>query len=101
METSAGLKKRLGLILYVTVFLVLEIVFGYFLLESRGLFVESTIRDGGYLAQTQVEKIESRMNDYAFAVTLAGKYLDEMVDTNTSNPEMSQWMKSYCDKVAD
>ena len=101
METSAGLKKRLGLILYVTVFLVLELVFGYFLLESRSLFVESTIRDGSYLAQTQVEKIESRMNDYAFAVTLAGKYLDEMVDTNTPNTEISQWMKSYCDKVAD
>lgn len=49
METSAGLKKRLGLILYVTVFLVLEIVFGYFLLESRSLFVESTIIDGSYL----------------------------------------------------
>lgn len=101
METSAGLKKRIGLILYITVFLVLEVVFGYFLLESRSLFVESTIRDGSYLAQTQVEKIESRMNDYAFAVTLAGKYLDEMVDTNTPNAEIGQWMKSYCDKVAD
>lgn len=101
METSAGLKKRIGLILYITVFLVLEVVFGYFLLESRSLFMESTIRDGSYLAQTQVEKIESRMNDYAFAVTLAGKYLDEMVDTNTPNAEIGQWMKSYCDKVAD
>lgn len=101
METSAGLKKRLGLISYVTVFWVLEIVFGYFLLEFRSLFIESTIRDGSYLAQTQVEKIETRMNDYAFAVTLAGKYLDEMVDTNTPNTEIEQWMKSYCDKVAD
>ena len=101
METSAGLKKRIGLILYITVFLVLEVVFGYFLLESRSLFMESTIRDGSYLAQTQVEKIETRRNDYAFAVTLAGKYLDEMVDTNTPNAEIGQWMKSYCDKVAD
>lgn len=101
METSAGWKKRLGLILYVTVFLVLEIVFGYFILKSRNLFMESTIRDGSYLAQTQVEKIETRMNDYAFAVTLAGKYLDEMADAKMSNEEISQWMKSYCDKVAD
>lgn len=101
METNAGFRKRLGLILYVTVFLVLEVVFGYFLLESRSLFMESTIRDGSYLAQTQVEKIESRMNDYAFAVTLAGKYLDEMVDANTSDAEIEKWMKSYCDKVAD
>lgn len=68
--------QKLGLILYVTVFLVLEILFGYFILKSRNLFMESAIRDGSYLAQTQVEKIESRMNDYAFAVTLAGKYLD-------------------------
>ena len=101
METNAGFRKRLGLILYVTVFLVLEIVFGYFLLESRSLFVESTIRDGSYLAQTKVEKIESRMNDYAFAVTLAGKYLDEMVDMHTPDAEIEQWMKSYCDKVSD
>lgn len=101
METNAGFRKKLGLILYVTVFLVLEVVFGYFLLESRSLFVESTIRDGSYLAQTQVEKIESRMNDYAFAVTLAGKYLDEMVDAHTPDTEIEKWMKSYCDKVAD
>lgn len=76
MATSLGLKERLGLIIYITAFLVLEIVFGYYLLESHSLFVESTIRDGSYLAQMQVEKIESRMNDYAFAVTLAGKYLN-------------------------
>lgn len=67
---------------------MLEIVFGYYLLESHSLFVESTIRDGSYLAQMQVEKIESRMNDYAFAVTLAGKYLDEMVDANISDAEI-------------
>ena len=101
METNAGFRKKLGLILYITVFLVLEVVFGYFLLESRSLFVESTIRDGSYLAQTQVEKIESRMNDYAFAVTFAGKYLDEMVDAHTPDTEIEKWMKSYCDKVAD
>lgn len=41
------------------------------------------------------------MNDYAFAVTLAGKYLDEMVDKQTSDIEIQKWMKSYCDKVAD
>ena len=101
MATSLGLKERLGLIIYITAFLVLEIVFGYYLLESHSLFVESTIRDGSYLAQTQVEKIESRMNDYAFAVTLAGKYLDEMVDANISDAEIEKWMKSYCDKVSD
>lgn len=101
MATSLGLKERLGLIIYITAFLVLEIVFGYYLLESYSLFVESTIRDGSYLAQMQVEKIESRMNDYAFAVTLAGKYLDEMVDANISDAEIEKWMKSYCDKVSD
>lgn len=75
MATSLGLKEiRINYIYYGL--LVLEIVFGYYLLESHSLFVESTIRDGSYLAQMQVEKIESRMNDYAFAVTLAGKYLD-------------------------
>ena len=51
MATSLGLKERLGLIIYITAFLVLEIVFGYYLLESPSLFVESTIRDGSYLAQ--------------------------------------------------
>lgn len=101
METSAGLKKRFGLILYVAVFLVVESVFGYFILESRNLFVENTIKDGRYLAQAQVEKIETRMNDYAFAVTLAGKYLDEMVDMHTPDTEIEKWMKSYSDKVAD
>ena len=56
MEASAGLKKRLGMILYIAVFLVVEIVFGYFILESRNLFVETSIKDGGYLAQAQTEK---------------------------------------------
>lgn len=101
METSAGLKKRFGLILYVAVFLVVEMVFGYFILKSRNLFVENTIKDGGYLAQAQAEKIQTQMDKYAFSVTLAGRYLDEMVDMRASDAEMRQWMKSYCDKIAD
>lgn len=101
METSAGLKKRLGLILYIVIFLVIELVFGYFILKSRHLFVENTIKDGGYLAQAQAEKIQTRMDEYAFSVTLAGKYLDEMADTHTPATEMRQWMKSYCDKIAE
>lgn len=52
------------------------------------------------MAQAQVEKIETRMSDYAFAVTLSGKYLDEMIDMRTPDAEMQKWMKSYCDKIA-
>lgn len=101
MEASARFKKRLGVILYIAVFLVVEIVFGYFILESRKLFVKNSIKDGGYLAQAQTEKIETRMEGYAFSVELAGKYLDEMVDLHTSEAQIQQWMNSYCTKISD
>ena len=82
-------------------FLVVEIVFGYFILESRKLFIQSSIKDGCYLAQAQTEKIETRMDEYAFSVELAGKYLDEMVDLHMSDVQIQQWMKSYCEKITD
>ena len=101
METSAGLKKRLGIILYVTVFLVVEVIFGYFILESRNLFLKNSIKHGGYLAQAQIEKIETRMEEYAFSVELAGKYLDDMVEMHVPEAEIQQWMKSYCEKISE
>ena len=101
MKTSASLKKRLGVILYIAVFLVVEIIFGYFILESRKLFIENSIKDGCYLAQAQTEKIETRMEEYAFSVELAGKYLDEMVAMHMSDVQIQQWMKSYCEKITE
>lgn len=101
MEAYAGWKKRLGVFFYIGIFLVLEVIFGYFILESRSLFIENSIKDGSYLAQAQTEKIETRMNGYAFSVELAGKYLDEMVDQQTPEDEIQQWMKSYCEKISN
>lgn len=37
-EAGTGFKKRAGVILYIAVFLVIEIVFGYFIVESRSNF---------------------------------------------------------------
>ena len=101
MDSSTGLKKRLGIISYITVFLVVEMIFGYFILESRRLFLANSIKHGGYLAQAQVEKIETQMQSYAFSVELAGKYLDDMVDTHMSEAQIQEWMKSYCEKITE
>lgn len=101
MEPRTGLKKRLGIISYIAVFLVVEMIFGYFILESRRLFWENSMKHGSYLAQAQIEKIETQMQGYAFSVELAGKYLDEMVDAHTSEAQMQQWMKSYCEKITE
>ena len=101
MEIGVGLKKRFGLSIYIAIFLVIEMVFGYFILESRNLFVKSTIQDGCYLAQAQAEKIETRMDESALAVDLAGEYLAEMDAAQTPDMEMQRGMKSYCDKIAD
>lgn len=101
MEISVGLRKRFGLSIYIAIFLIIELVFGYFILESRNLFVENTIQDGCYLAQAQSEKIQTRMDEYRFAVDMAGKYLDEMVAAQIPDTQIQQWMKSYCDKIAD
>ncbi len=101
MESSAGLKKRLGIILYVTVFLVVEVIFGCFILESRRFILENSIKHGGYLAQAQMEKIETQMQGYAFSVELAGKYLDDMVELHTPEAQIQQWMKSYCEKITE
>ena len=101
MEAGTGFKKRAGVILYIAVFLVIEIVFGYFIVESRSIFMENSIKHGGYLAQAQTEKIETRMDEFAFSVELAGKYLDDMIAAGTSELQMQQWMKSYCEKITD
>lgn len=101
MESSTVLKKRFGIILYIAAFLVVEMVFGYFILESRRIFLENSIKNGSYLAQAQTEKIETQMEGYAFSVELAGKYLDEMVDQHTSEAQIQEWMKSYCEKITD
>lgn len=101
MESSTGLKKKLGIISYITVFLVVEMIFGYFILESRRLFLANSIKHGGYLAQAQIEKMETQMEGYAFCVELAGKYLDEMVDAHMPEAQIQQWMKSYCKKITE
>ena len=101
MDVNTGWKKRLGIITYISAFLVIEVIFGYFILESRSLFVENSIKHGSYLAQTQIEKLETRMGEYAFSVDLAGKYLNEMVILHTPDLEIQQWMKSYCNKIAE
>lgn len=101
MEPSAGLKKRLGIFLYIAVFLVVEVVFGYFILKSRNIFLENSIEHGSYLAQAQTEKIETQMEGYAFSVDLAGKYLDEMLYMGLPEAQIQTWMKSYCDKITD
>lgn len=101
MEYGACLKKRLGIILYIAGFFVIEIVFGYFILQSRNIVMKTSIKHGGYLAQAQMEKIETQMEGYAFSVDLAGKYLDEMLDAHMSEAQMQQWMKSYCDKITE
>lgn len=41
------------------------------------------------------------MEEYAFSVDLAGKYLNEMVDIQTPHAEIQQWMKSYSNKIAE
>lgn len=101
MESSTGLKKRLGIISYIAVFLTVEMIFGYFILKSRSLLWENSIKHGGYLAQAQMEKIETQMQGYAFSVELAGKYLDDMVDMHTPEAQIQQWMKSYCEKISE
>ena len=65
MESGAGLKKRLGIVFYIAVFLVVEMLFGYFILQSRSIFVKNSMKQGGYLAQAQTEKIEKQMEEYA------------------------------------
>lgn len=89
------------MIMYIALFLIVELVFGYFILESRHVFVENSIKHGSYLAQAQVEKIETRMDQFSLSLELAEKYLDDMVDVQTSDMEIQEWMNSYCDKISD
>lgn len=101
MEISAEFKKRFRIFLYIAAFIAVEIVFGYFTLESRNLFLENSIKYGSYLAQAQTEKIETQLDEYVASIELAGKYVDEMVELNASDEEIQAWMKSYCDKIAE
>ena len=95
------IEKEIGYYLICYGLLVVEMVFGYFILESRQLFWENSVKHGGYLAQAQTEKIETQMQGYAFSVELAGKYLDDMVNMHLSKAQIQQWMKSYCEKITE
>lgn len=100
-ELRTKMKKTVGLICYISVFLIVEFLFGYFILETRRIFLEKTAQTGQFLAQSYVEKIDTQLSDYVFSVELAGQYLQEMNAAGASNEEMQQWMKSYCDKIAE
>lgn len=100
-ELRTKMKKTVGLICYISVFLIVEFLFGYFILETRRIFLEKTAQTGQFLAQSYVEKIDTQLSDYVFSVELAGQYLQEMNAAGASNEEMQQWMKSYCDKIRE
>ena len=46
MEAGTGFKKRAGVILYIAVFLVIEIVFGYFIVESEAFLWKTPLSMG-------------------------------------------------------
>ena len=72
------MKKTVGLICYISVFLIVEFLFGYFILETRRIFLDKTAQTGQFLAQSYVEKIDTQLSDYVFSVELAGQYHQEM-----------------------
>ena len=77
------LLKKIRITLYIVTLLIVEIVFGYFTLESRNLFLDNSINYGSYLAQAQTDKIETQLDEYISSIKLAGKYLDEFAASNT------------------
>lgn len=93
------MKKNAGLICYLSLFLIVEFIFGYFILETRSIFLEKTVQTGQYLAQSYVEKIETRLEEYIFSVELAGQYLEEMNDAGADDGALQQWLKSYSVKI--
>lgn len=95
------MKKNLGLICYLSVFLIVEFLFGYFILETRSIFLEKTVQSGEYLSQSYVEKISTRLEEYIFAVELAGQYLQEMEESGVPAGEQQQWLSNYCEKVTE
>lgn len=93
------MKRNMGLICYISVFLIVEFLFGYFILETRRIFLDKTAQTGQFLAQSYVEKIDIQLDDYVFSVELAGQYLRDMNAADASNEELQQWLKEYCDKI--
>ncbi len=100
MNPSSEFKKRSILILYISLFVVVEVVFGYFMFEARRVFMENSIQNGKYMAQTQVEKIEKQMEKFYLAVNQVGKDLDKMVDLQLSHTNIQQYMNYYCEKIS-
>lgn len=100
MKASSGLKKRIGIIIYIALFLVVELVFGYFMLKARHIFMENSFINGNYMAQTQVEKLEKQMEKFYLAVDQIGKDLDKMLDMQFSEEQIQQYMNYYCEKIS-
>lgn len=100
-ELRTKMKKNVGLICYLSVFFIVEFLFGFFILETRSIFLDKTAQTGQFLAQSYVEKIDTRLDDYVFSVELAGQYLREMDAAGVSIDEMQQWLRSYCEKIAE
>ena len=46
MEISSGFKKKFRITLYIIIFIAVEIVFGYFTLKSRNLFLNNSVNYG-------------------------------------------------------
>ena len=100
MKASSELKKRSVIILCIAVFVVVELVFGYFILEARHIFMENSIRNGNDMAQTQVEKIEKQMEKFYLAVDQIGKDMDKMLDMQLSPEKIQRYMNYYCEKIS-
>ena len=101
MEISSGFKKKFRITLYIIIFIAVEIVFGYFTLKSRNLFLSNSVNYGSYLAQAQTDKIETQLGEYVLSTKLAGMYLDEMLALNASDEQIHQGMVSFRNKIAN
>lgn len=99
MKLNSELKKRFTIIIYIALFVVVELVFGYFMLEARHVFMDNSVNNGKYMAQAQVEKIEKQMEKFHLAVDQVGKDLNKMLDMQTSHAYIQQYMKYYCEKI--
>lgn len=101
MEISNGFKKKFRITLYIIIFIAVEIVFGYFTLKSRNLFLSNSVNYGSYLAQAQTDKIETQLGEYVLSTKLAGTYLDEMLALNASDEQIHRGMVSFRNKIAN
>lgn len=68
MEISSGFKKKFRITLYIIIFIAVEIVFGYFTLKSRNLFLSNSVNYGSYLAQAQTDKIGTQLDEYVLSM---------------------------------